>query len=352
MKLKRTLYLGYYLKELDREKFNLFLDHVIDKTGRSRAAILSDVFASVFRYNISIMEYFQFRFFEISSDERKGWAGTGYMYEYQLKMNPLDKRQILDDKTLFYKHYGDFFVHTVADRDDLKNPDTAQKILFNSSGKIVFKKSDGKCGAQVDIRKVTDFKPEQITGFMDANDYDLVEEFIEQHPHLNLLSPSAVNTVRIITQLTDRNEVEILGCRQRISVDSPVDNMGAGNIAAPINDETGEISGPAVYSDITKRECSAHPITGVKIEGFQIPYWDEIIEMVKNAANMHPQNRSIGWDVVVTEQGPGLIEGNHDWCKLLWQLPVKKGLKPILEKYEGAVYPKKAKQTEPVSVVS
>jgi hypothetical protein len=36
---------------------------------------------------------------------------------------------------------------------------------------------------------------------------------------------------------------------------------------------------------------------------------------------------------VVTEQGPGLIEGNHDWCKLVWQLPVNKGLKPILENH-------------------
>ncbi len=274
------------------------------------------------------------------------------MYEYQLRMNPLDKRQILDDKTLFYKNYGDFFVHTVADREDLKNPDTAQKILFNPSGKIVFKQSDGKCGAQVDIRNASDFKPDEIAGYMDSNDYDLVEEFIEQHSHLNLLSPSAVNTVRIITQLDDMDEVEILGCRLRISVDSPVDNMGAGNLAAPIDEETGAVSGPAVYSDITKSDCSVHPITDVKIDGFQVPFWDEILKMVKKAAQQHPQNRSIGWDVVVTERGPGLIEGNHDWCKLLWQLPVKKGLKPMLEKYSGTESSKKEKRAEPVSVPS
>lgn len=34
-----------------------------------------------------------------------------------------------------------------------------------------------------------------------------------------------------------------------------------------------------------------------------------------------------------SENGPDLIEGNHDWCKLVWQLPVHKGLKPILEKH-------------------
>jgi hypothetical protein len=53
--------------------------------------------------------------------------------------------------------------------------------------------------------------------------------------------------------------------------------------------------------------------------------------MVKEASLLHPQNKSIGWDVVLTPNGPGLIEGNHDWCKLVWQLPVNKGLKKHID---------------------
>jgi hypothetical protein len=56
--------------------------------------------------------------------------------------------------------------------------------------------------------------------------------------------------------------------------------------------------------------------------------------MIKKAALLHPENRSIGWDVAITNNGPELIEANHDWCKLLWQLPVKKGLKHVLENYK------------------
>ena len=44
---------------------------------------------------ISILEYFQFRFYEISSEEKRKWAGTGYMYEYQLLMNPKESRNLL-----------------------------------------------------------------------------------------------------------------------------------------------------------------------------------------------------------------------------------------------------------------
>ncbi len=329
---KRLLYLGYYMKQLDRKKFSLFLNSAAKSTKKSKATLLSDVFLSVFKYNISVLEYFQFRFFEKKDAERKLWAGTGYMYEYQLLMNPKKDRDILDDKTKFYKYYQKYFVHKVADIADLqKHPELVKDLLQNPSGKLVFKVADGKCGVQVEIKPASEFNKDYLVLFMQQNQFDLVEEFIIQHPKLNELSPSAVNTVRIFTQLNQNNEVEILGCRQRISVNSSVDNMAAGNLAASIDETTGIVNGPAVYSDITKSEALKHPVTGVGIIGFQVPFWEETMDMVKEAALEHPQNRSIGWDIVITEKGPGFIEGNHDWCKLLWQLPARKGLKSLLE---------------------
>jgi hypothetical protein len=338
MKISRVLYLGYYLKQLDRGKLNAFLDYASNKTGRSGTRLIADMIISIFKYNISILEYFQFRFFEKDINERSRWAGTGHMYEYQIKMNPKEERHILDDKRLFYKYYREFFVHNVADSDELKRPETAEKMLTFTSGKLVFKVADGKCGAQVEIRNSSEFTSDTVVEFMESNGYDLVEEFIDQHPDLNQLSPSAVNTIRIYTQLDVNEQVDILGCRLRISVNSPVDNMAAGNLAAPVDELTGVVTGPGVYSDITKEDCAVHPVSGVQITGFQIPFWNETIDMVKRAAIKHPQNRSIGWDVVITEQGPGLIEGNHDWCKLLWQLPVKKGLKCRLDDHFEAQF--------------
>ena len=330
--MKRILYLGYYLKNMDWSKFKIFLDYTSQHTNRNKLSILVDSVVSVFIYNISVLEYFQFRFFEKNKEERTKWAGTGFMYEYQLLMNPKKERRILDDKTQFYKLYQKYFVHNVGDISELKsNPILVKELLNNPSGKLVFKVADGKCGVQVVIAKASDFNENTLISFMEQNKHDLVEEFIIQHPVLTKLSPSAVNTVRIFTQLNTRNEVEILGCRQRISVNSSVDNMAAGNLAAPIDESTGKVCGLAVYSDVTKLDEINHPVTGVAILGFQVPFWEETLAMVKEAALLYPQNRSIGWDIVITEKGPGFIEGNHDWCKLLWQLPAKKGLKHLLE---------------------
>ena len=56
--------------------------------------------------------------------------------------------------------------------------------------------------------------------------------------------------------------------------------------------------------------------------------------MVKELAAMDSRNKSIGWDLAITSSGPDLIEGNREWCKLLYQLPARKGLKSVLEKYK------------------
>ena len=74
MKLSRIFYFFYYIKKLDKDKFSLFLSYAKDATGKTGIFLLFDAVTSVFIYNISILEYFQFRFFEKNKRERKKWA--------------------------------------------------------------------------------------------------------------------------------------------------------------------------------------------------------------------------------------------------------------------------------------
>lgn len=331
---KKILYFSYYLKELDWQKFRLFLNKVKKQTGRSSLLIVTDIIKCVFRYNISILEYFQFHFYERSETERETWAGTGYMYEYQIKMNPKSARAVLEDKVQFMMDYKKFIRHghlTLAQLEE--DPGIAEKILSNRSGKLVLKNAHGQCGNSIEVIDTHGLTQKKIIDQLKKKGNDLVEEFVVQHPQLMALSSSGLNTVRIITQLNKKDDVDIIGARLRISINSHVDNLAAGNIAASINIETGKLDGPGVYSDITKEDELYHPVTKTAIIGFQVPFWKEALEMVTAAALNNKTNRSIGWDVAITEKGPELIEGNHNWCKLLWQLPVKQGLKPILERY-------------------
>jgi hypothetical protein len=332
MKMKRILYLGYYLKQLDREKFHRFLDHTSRVTGMSKAAIYSDVLKSVFTYNISILEYFQFRFFDLTEDERKTWAGTGFMYEYQRTMNPLEVRSVLENKPEFMEEYAEFIHHSYATVDQLKSEDNVAEQLINTkSGKLVLKRSDGGSGKGIVVIGTSGLTKKKLLEELSVSGNDMVEEFVIQHPDLMKLAPAGLNTIRIITQVADNREVAIIGCRLRMTVKSHVDNMAAGNIAASVDPFTGIVTTNAVYSDMTKDPVDVHPVTGVKIKGFQLPFWKETIDMIQKAALKNISNRSIGWDIAITENGPELIEGNHDWCKLLWQLPEGKGLKHLID---------------------
>lgn len=332
--MKRIAYFFYYLKELDKAKLKKFISFVSAATGKSAFSIWKDIVVSSLRYNISILEYFNFNFYKITAAEKNNFAGTGFMYEYQLHMNPKDKRFVLEDKVIFLKEYAPYVKHAFVSIDNIDNDsNSVAAVLNNPSGKLVLKDSKGQCGNGVKVITTNGLNNEALKKALTESGNDYAEEFVTQHKELMRMSPSGLNTVRIITQLNKNDEVDLLGCRLRITINSSVDNLAAGNIAAPIDEATGKVTGPGVYSDITKQDEYKHPVTGTEIPGFQVPYWNEAVAMVKAAALANKGNRSIGWDVAITQNGPELIEGNHDWCKLLWQLPVKKGLKPLLEKY-------------------
>lgn len=329
----RLAYFIYYLAKTDRTKFRKFLRIAKFRSGKPAIVILLDVFQASFKYKISILDYFYFRFYELNKEERGKWAGTGFMYEYQLKMNPRETRDVLEDKISFLKHYSGFVRRDYSDLKNLEcNHDHASQLLRNTSGKMVLKGSRGQTGAEVEVIICQDYNVDALLRFMRKKGYDLAEEYVVQHSSLMELSPSGLNTVRIFTQLSG-NDIFFLGTRLRISVNSQVDNMAAGNLAAPVDMETGIVCGPGVYSDIELEDSSVHPVTGIPIVGFILPFWKETVEMTRQAALLYKGNKSIGWDIAITDEGPELIEGNHNWCKLLWQLPVKKGLKEELVKY-------------------
>jgi len=76
-----------------------------------------------------------------------------------------------------------------------------------------------------------------------------------------------------------------------------------------------------------------HPVTNIVFDGYQLPNWDILIEAVKNAALVIPEARTIGWDVAIIDSGVSLIEGNHDWDKIIIEKALKRGIREQLKSY-------------------
>ena len=279
------------------------------------------------------MDYFSFRFYNLDINERNEYIGSGAMYEYQLKMNPKKYRTVLADKIEFLKKFHDFAGRNWATLHMIKaDAELANLFLNCTSGKIVLKNSRGQAGKEVEVCETTSLNRSRLIEKMERNNFNMLETYVLQNDALMNLSASALNTVRLVTQL-HKEEVIIITARLRISINSKVDNVSAGNIVVPVDKNSGKVIGPGIYADITKPDEYTHPVTGLHFIGFEIPFWNECLQLVTQAALRIPENRSVGWDVAITSTGPLLIEGNHNWHYLILQMPDKKGYKKEMLKY-------------------
>ena len=146
----------------------------------------------------------------------------------------------------------------------------------------------------------------------------LLEECVVQHRDLMALHPNSVNTCRVIT-FTQGSVTNVVAAYLRIGNGRYVDNFNNGGMVVPIEEDCGKIIYPAL--DKSHNLYDVHPLTGVAIKGFQVPLWDEVLDMVKKAGQVVPQVGIVGWDVCVTDNGPLLIEGNDFPGHDIYQLP-------------------------------
>src|SRR5690625_2394190 len=148
--IQRTLYLGYYFKQMDWALLKKFLTHASNQTGKSKTSLFFESIRDVYKYNISVLEYFLFAFYGLPKEEKEIWAGTGTMYEFQKISNPISERWILMDKGKFYANYKEFFKHHLYTITELENDQELIAEIYNANEKIVIKEKNGKAGCGVE----------------------------------------------------------------------------------------------------------------------------------------------------------------------------------------------------------
>lgn len=329
--MKKIIYLLYYVKITNWQRLNQHIQFVHSTYGISKLKLIFDMIGCSLKYGSALHEYFYYGFYNKTAQQRSEYASMGFMYEYQKKMNPPSKREVLADKNKFDEAYKEFIGR------GLLNPETVSIVeiekFIEGKQKIVLKRSTGGGGKNVKILSNSEVNASNIHTQAIAEHFDILEEFVIQHEELQNLSPNSLNTIRFITQLKTDGTVDIIGASLRMGIYKNTDNLSSGGITCMVNVETGVIESKGYSFDITQPLCDTHPVSGIQLIGFQIPFWKEVKDMCKKAAAKYPDNRCIGWDVAIKNDGPLLIEGNHDWGARVWQMPANKGMKTLLEKY-------------------
>jgi len=149
----------------------------------------------------------------------------------------------------------------------------------------------------------------------------IVQRYIPNHREIRPLAGKGVCTVRAVTYRQQREPPHLLlACFRMPRGNSFVDTFAAGGIASPVHPVDGTL-GPAVAKDIRCGVLHRHPDNAFPITGRQLPYWNETIELATVAHGCFPAFAFIGWDIVITDTGPMLLEANPTWCVDLCQMP-------------------------------
>lgn len=306
------------------------------ETGKNRFIMFFDMIWCIFRYSIGYLDYRVFGFAMIKGKNRRTFMNMNDNLSISHKLNDREYFHIFDNKSEFDEHFNEYIGRAFI---DLSSCDAAALKEFCKGKQTVFAKALNQFGGE-GITKETltaDTDYDELYNRLKANGQLLVEETIVQHEQMNRLSPSSINTIRMVTLLHD-GKVHFMYALVRMSNGSNcVDNICSGGMYVSIGSD-GIIRKPA-FCDATGKYYDKHPYTKTVFNGFEIPMFAEAVEMCKKAALVCPHVGYIGWDVAITPTRPVLVEGNtlpsYDMCQNYGHIDNKTGIRPKFKEILG-----------------
>ena len=121
------------------------------------------------------------------------------------------------------------------------------------------------------------------------------------------MCPASVNTVRIFTCKVAQKIFYIGACLRIGGGKTFIDNYSSGGLVVSLDMKTGVSVAKA--EDMYRKRYDEHPVTHVQLEGFQVPNWDMVIDLVKQAAADYELNY-VAWDIAIRENDCVLVECN------------------------------------------
>ncbi len=276
------------------------------KTGKSRVWLMVDMARCAAKYNAGYVDYKIAQMYRLNDAQRKTQITRGISNSIVSRMNDKKFWHFFDNKTEFNELFREQVKREWLDLTRASEEEFA--TFLQGRGDIICKPIDGSSGQGILKCAPEDYAdPKALYDRLKAAGIGIVEDKVIQHEALAALCPTSVNTIRVATLLGDKKE-GIVYAYIRIGNGKVMDNVDCGGMAAPIDLNTGVIRG--VGANKAGETFEIHPMTGKRIPGTVIPYWQEVKDMCLAAMHRVPQVRFVAWDVAITPNGPVFIEGN------------------------------------------
>ena len=300
--LERILYKGIsYIKKIWKLSSDLSRT-----TSCSTIYYFIDCIYCYINYGCYIEWYFDY-FYRLSKPIRRNTLTHNKFKEIYKKHNQANSLIIFNNKVLFNRTFKEYQYH---DSLYLRECTKVEFLSFiNKHNTFLLKPIDEMQGKGIKKYTISDEENIDVLFELWKIENFLIEEIVKPHPKI-IFNNKALNTVRIYTILNSNLEVNIAGTFIRCGIgESIVDNFSAGGVLYNIDIETGIILSKGFNF---KGQYLYHPGSSIKMVGYQIPYWNQVIDYVKQLAMVVPQCKIVGWDIAITEKGIDIIEGNCD----------------------------------------
>ena len=276
------------------------------KTGKSRFSLICDMAGCAKKYGAGYVDYKIAEMYRLNDTQRDTVITRGISNGIVSRMNDKAFWHFFDNKCEFNQLFHDHVKRGWL--DFTKTTEEEFAAFLQGRGDIICKPIDGSSGRGIEKHTPEEYAdPKKLYQELKERGIGIIEDRVIQHDAISALCPTSVNTIRVATLLGDKKE-GIVYAYIRIGNGKVMDNVDCGGMAAPIDLETGIISGPG--ADKSGNVFEKHPMTGHEIRGTQIPYWKEVRELCLSAMHVVPQVRFVAWDVAITPDGPVFIEGN------------------------------------------
>lgn len=307
-------------------------------TGKNRAWILKDVVECGLKYGAGFNDYLLCEFYNLTPRQRATYVTRSVNNTLVTMLNDRDSYHFFDYKSEFYTKFADYLGREWIDFS--KTGKEEFERFMSSRDAVMVKPEGGTGGKGVEKLYKKDFKSlSEMYDKLKADQVGVVEDVLRQHPDVDALNPSSINTLRVVTVINDSGAHIVYAYIRIGNGGRAVDNLHSGGMCAPIDLETGVVQYPGYDKD--RHTYVKHPITGADIQGFQIPMWEQAKNMCLKAAMVVPKMRYVGWDVALTPEAPVLVEGNnlpgYDFLQMPPHTPDKIGMLPRFREFVDGI---------------
>jgi len=314
----------------------------------SRQEIDNMIYSAVYCnriYGTTIEEYGMFGFKNKTHSEKMQYLTLTNRVKYLKYLNKSTDVFLLDDKYNAYRLLKPFYKRDamlLSDENDYED-----FCRFTDKHKSVFVKPVNLAFAEgahrIIINKKTDISKVFNDLLTEARLLEskkvsrpvihklILEEEIIPSSEIAQFNPAEMSVLRVTTVFVNGKVHFFYPCFRIMCGNGDNKHGEAYSMDALVDAETGVVITDGINSLF---ESEYHPTTGVKIKGFAMPEWDKLKLMLNTAARIFPTIRYIGWDVVHTEKGWCIIEGNPGG-ECFYQMCVGHGLKEEFSRLIG-----------------